>query len=256
MANRARINEWYLKHADDLALRIRRLRWTQTWCPGFHDIEVSIRINGRTSLGRGFDQNEEIAFHKAGSEAIERHLCAYHGIGTEGTAIHIDRELAAEGARLELLERQLYSRRHFLPIDSISNNVTTFTTQASKSTTAANSYFNLFEIVGNSIGCSERVSFCTTREGYLGIACAASIEQACEKAVIEAIRNVAARNLLARQMPTEIESGLKKLTHSHTVTNHDIDSFNFEDLDIETALGITAPLFAVRASLDRALVAG
>lgn len=126
MAHSSRLTEWLLANAERLNLRVTQFDWVRKWgLEGYHDFELSVEIAGRKFIGRGTARGEELAFLKAGAEAIERAYCAGHGIHSTGVAAHTDAALAAESARNELIERDAFfchfysgtpfitSRQHF-----------------------------------------------------------------------------------------------------------------------------------------------
>jgi YcaO cyclodehydratase, ATP-ad Mg2+-binding len=106
MADSKKLADWLLENAKRLDLRAKRFQWVEEWgLAGYYDLEVSIVVNGRTFIGRGTALGEDLAFVKAGAEAIERAYCAGHNIPSVGVAIHDTELLACENARSELIER-------------------------------------------------------------------------------------------------------------------------------------------------------
>lgn len=106
MADSKKLADWLLENAERLDLRAKRFQWVEEWkLAGYCDLEVSIVVNGKTFIGRGTALGEDLAFVKAGAEAIERAYCAGHNIPSLGVAVHDAELLARENARSELIER-------------------------------------------------------------------------------------------------------------------------------------------------------
>src|SRR5579863_6964807 len=96
MADSKGLTSWLLDNAGPLDLRATELTWMRAWgLNDYHDLQVSIAIAGQSFTGRGTAASEELAFLKAGAEAIERAYCAAHGIYSVGVAAHTD-EIAAQ----------------------------------------------------------------------------------------------------------------------------------------------------------------
>ena len=66
------LTDWLLNNSDRLSLRAEKYRWIDEWLPGFFDYGVIIKVDGKDYSGRGIDKNEQLAFEKAASEALER----------------------------------------------------------------------------------------------------------------------------------------------------------------------------------------
>lgn len=106
MANQKALTDWILKNQNQLDLRIRDCTWIRKVFPGWNDIDLSIEVNGVTFWGRGSAPDPDIALSKAFCEAVERNVCASHGISSTGVAGHVIQAEAQENARLELYERK------------------------------------------------------------------------------------------------------------------------------------------------------
>jgi hypothetical protein len=106
MADSKKLADWLLENTERLDLRAKHFQWVEGWrLVGYCDLEVSIVVNGRAFIGRGTALGEDLAFVKAGAEAIERAYCAGHNIPSVGVAVHENELLARENARSELIER-------------------------------------------------------------------------------------------------------------------------------------------------------
>lgn len=109
MAHSSKLTKWLLANTAQLKLRATKFDWVRPWgLHGYYDFEVSIEAGGRAFIGRGTDEGEELAFLKAGAEAIERAYCAGHEIHSVGVAVHTSDQLAIESARSELIERDAF----------------------------------------------------------------------------------------------------------------------------------------------------
>lgn len=108
MENKKKLSRWLLDNHKALKLRATQFKWVEEWLPHFHDFEVSIVVDGRTVKGRGIDQNSDLAFTKAGAEAIERAICIGKGLSSCGVAVHTENKLAKINARNELIERDRF----------------------------------------------------------------------------------------------------------------------------------------------------
>ena len=108
MEDKKKLSRWLLDNYKALELQVTQLKWVEEWIPGFHDFEVSIVMNGQVFKGRGIDRSSDLAFTKAGAEAIERAICEENGISSCGVAVHVDYNLAKVSARNELVERDRF----------------------------------------------------------------------------------------------------------------------------------------------------
>lgn len=118
----SKLADWLADNAEALNLQVKRLHWLADWKLGqYTDIEVSIEIDRRVFIGRGTALGEELAFVKAGAEAIERAYCGAHRIHTLGVAAHTSVEAAKENTLSEINERDaffchFYTKTPFLPL--------------------------------------------------------------------------------------------------------------------------------------------
>ncbi len=104
MENTAPLINWVLKNKKKLNIKVTRLNWTDSWLPGFHDYQTEMTIHDQTFIGRGTDQNEELAFGKSISEIFEGLATSFSPINAvTGIAAHPDINIAKENAYLELL---------------------------------------------------------------------------------------------------------------------------------------------------------
>ena len=105
MDNIKKLKHCIADHAKVLKLQIDRMRWVDDWFPGHYDFSLSAQVDCQTFIGRGIADDEDTAFLKAFSEIVERVYCYYHKVGSNGVAVHSDREQAILNARKELIER-------------------------------------------------------------------------------------------------------------------------------------------------------
>ena len=108
-----KLNSWLLSHYKSLALKVTQLDWIQNWMPGHYDFQVSITLEGRQHIGRGVDNNSDLAFTKAAAEALERGFCFENHISTSGVAVHTEESAARENAKNELIERDRFFCHYF-----------------------------------------------------------------------------------------------------------------------------------------------
>ena len=108
MEDKKKLSRWLLDNSKDLHLRATQWKWVEEWIPQFYDFEVTIVIDGQTVKGRGIDINSDLAFTKAGAEAIERAICRENHLATHGVAVHTEYKLASINARNELVERDRF----------------------------------------------------------------------------------------------------------------------------------------------------
>ena len=122
MAHSNELTSWLLENADLLDLRATELTWARDWgLKSYHDFQISIAVDGKRFIGRGTAASEELAFLKAGAEAIERAYCGGLGIHSVGVAAHVDEKSAQENAINEWIERDtfichFYTKTPFLPV--------------------------------------------------------------------------------------------------------------------------------------------
>ena len=108
MVDKKKLSRWLLDNYKTLELRSTQFNWVSEWLPGFHDFGVSITIGGRIFHGRGMASHSQLAFEKAGAEAIERAFCYENGISSSGVAAHPQIKLAQIKAQDELIERDRF----------------------------------------------------------------------------------------------------------------------------------------------------
>jgi ribosomal protein S12 methylthiotransferase accessory factor YcaO len=124
MADSQKLISWLLNNSAELNLQVTECTWVRDWgLAGVFDFQVTLDLQGRTFTGRGTAPREELAFVKAGAEAIERAFCGGLEISTMGVAVHTSETLAGENAKRELIERDAffghyYSRASFMNLES------------------------------------------------------------------------------------------------------------------------------------------
>jgi ribosomal protein S12 methylthiotransferase accessory factor YcaO len=121
MANSQKLISWLLNNSAELNLQVTEFTWVRDWdLVGVFDFQVTIELHGRTFTGRGTAPSEELAFLKAGAEAIERAFCGGLEISTMGVAVHTTESLAQQNAKRELVERDAFFG-HYYSKTSFSN---------------------------------------------------------------------------------------------------------------------------------------
>jgi hypothetical protein len=107
------LDQWLLANANKIDLRIRFFDNKILKTFGIHDIEAKISVDGKEYSGRGTYFDKEIALKKACGEAIERFFLHRNKFqNSNGMAVHSNAKLAIDGARLELIERDLFLCRY------------------------------------------------------------------------------------------------------------------------------------------------
>lgn len=109
MAVKTRLAQWLYSQAEYNQLSFKNLTWPKKFGLDFYDYSCEISISGRIFEGRGTDSDEELAIEKASAEAIERAICWFYRIDTDGVAVHTNLASAEENALLEAKERFLLS---------------------------------------------------------------------------------------------------------------------------------------------------
>ena len=114
MACKEKLADWLFKNREPLNLTVFKAQWVKEWLPQFHDLRVQIDLDGRMYEGRGMDMDTDLAFTKAGAEAMERAIVhKSQERNTSGIALHTDELKAKKNAFYELLERDQFLC-HFL----------------------------------------------------------------------------------------------------------------------------------------------
>lgn len=194
MANQKALTDWILKNQDQLDLKVRECTWIRKAFPGWFDIDLSIRINEKTFFGRGSASEPDLALSKAFCEAVERNICASHGISSTGVAGHVVPLEARENARLEFFERKLLANS--IARGELGPKVNEYSVLRER-------YSHLgieIEIYEISASDTMQVFMCIAKGarfrnpfgGILGLGASNSKQTAIEKALIECLRNLEA----------------------------------------------------------------
>lgn len=113
MANRERIKH-ILNNADKLGLKVMRPKHIQKYIPNAFEYRVFVNLFDKEVQGIGIDFDENIAFLKAFSEAIERAYCLKFQISGSAVAAHWSKEDAFSNAKDELIERDAFLTKYLL----------------------------------------------------------------------------------------------------------------------------------------------
>lgn len=122
MASQENAITWLLANASAFNLKIHRFFWIESALPGWHDVALSVELDGRLISSRATDQDEDLALCKAAAELAERMFVRPTSIETtNGFAAHLDRNKAIESAQFEIVERDSFfchylTRTPFEPI--------------------------------------------------------------------------------------------------------------------------------------------
>lgn len=113
--NSKKIIDWSLKYSEELFLQVEYYTGLKVFLRDVFDIGILIKINNQTYYGRGSDENEEVAYCKALSEAVERSILTIYKLkNSNGLAIHPDLNTAIKNAQNELVERDAFFCHYFL----------------------------------------------------------------------------------------------------------------------------------------------
>lgn len=190
--NSKKIIDWSLKYCEELFLQVEYYTGLKAFFPSLFDIGILIKINDQTYYGRGSDENEEVAYCKALSEAIERSILEIYKLeNSNGLAIHPDLNTAISNAQDELIERDAFFCHYFL-------NRGFFEIEISSSKIKFENFNSLFKVSfyelcksDNSIGvvCSLNGKGVAKPFGnIMGTAYGYDLNGVAEKALIEALR--------------------------------------------------------------------
>lgn len=190
--NSKKIIDWSLEHSEELFLQVEYYTGLKIFFPSLFDIGIFIKINEKTYYGRGSDENEEIAYCKALSEAIERSVLEIYKLeNSNGLAVHPDLNIAISNAQDEIIERDAFFCHYFL-------NRGFFEIKISNSKIKLENCNSLFKLSfyelcksDNSIGvlCSlNGKEFAKPFGNILGTAYGRDLNNVAEKALVEALR--------------------------------------------------------------------
>lgn len=187
-----KIIEWSLKYSDELFLQVEYYTGLRSFFPDLFDIGIFIKIHNQTYYGRGSDENEEVAYCKALSEAIERSILAIYNLkNSNGLAVHPDLDIAIKNAQDELVERDAFFCHYFL--NKGFHEVKIFNPKINLATSHSNFKVKFYELCSSSdsvgILCSLNGKDFTKPFGnIMGTAYGKSLDDVAGKALIEALR--------------------------------------------------------------------
>lgn len=191
MAHQTTIARWLFANKETFDFRINEFQWGKSLSKSLYDFEASITLNGQVHLGRGTDTNELLALEKACAEAIERLVCWSHRIATDGIAIHKSKELARLSSRREAVERFLlkWHQDNNAPFE-IYKNIDVYKRLVREVSKSAKIQIGVMSSESATVALVCLIA--DEDQLFLGMSCEATSHQACEKAVMEALRNLAA----------------------------------------------------------------
>ncbi len=201
MAHTEKLGRWLIDNSDAINLQVQRSSWVRDWMPGFFDVGVQIEVANRVFEGRGFAENEDLAFLKAGAEAIERVICSENEMKSNGVAVHTNENAAKLAAKLELIERDLILAHHFcgarplktLDLDSRKVDFKRIRSQLRDQEIAIELYELNAPVGVRVVHCVATDSKNQSRFGsIMGSSCTIDLESCCIKALSECLINVVA----------------------------------------------------------------
>lgn len=187
-----KIIDWSLKYSEELSLQVEYYTGLKSFIPDLFDIGILIKVNEKTYYGRGSDTNEETAYCKALSEAIERSILSIYNLkNTNGLAIHPNFRIAAKNAKDELIERDAFFCHYLL--DKGFHQIKITSKKINEAVSLVNCKVTFYELCQSdgSIGilCSiNGKEYVKPFGNILGTAYGQGIEEVAEKALIEALR--------------------------------------------------------------------
>lgn len=212
MADSSKLTDWLTENASLLDLQVTEFSWAREWNVPLSDLEVSIEIEGRRFRGRGTACGEDLAFVKAGAEAIERAFCAGRGIHSVGVAAHTEERAARSGAIKELLERDafflhFFTRTPFSSRESHAGLRERFSGIFSVASAASISirFFRARSASHVILAVAEGDQASLAFGGGVGLGCEPTEAAAAESALLECGRNIAAILLGDRRAPLSLE---------------------------------------------------
>lgn len=186
MANRKRIKH-ILESADKFGLKVMRPKHIQRFLPDVSEYRVFVNLFGREVQGIGIDHDEDTAFLKGFSEAVERAFCIELNIPSTGVAAHFSEALAKESAKNELIERDAFFTKYLLGRGGIKQAETSLLGLIDKSL-IRHGIVEIFDISNSSeIATYLTVSKLPNDGIVIGLGCSQDKKQAIEKALFESI---------------------------------------------------------------------
>lgn len=103
MAHKNPIAIWLYTNREKYDVQFTMMNWTKRYDVPLYDFEVSCNYKSFKILGRGVDENKEIALEKASSELIEKMICIENEFDSVGLAasVAVDATLHAQNEALE-----------------------------------------------------------------------------------------------------------------------------------------------------------
>ena len=230
MEDKKRLSQWLLDNYKELELKATQVKWVREWLPGFSDFEVSITISGKVHRGRGIDRNQNLAFTKAGAEALERAICNENKILSCGVATHTDLESAKLNAKTELIERDRFFC-HYLtqtPFKKITTNVSGIDLSSLREKLKIHDVtIKIFEMKPlNGIKSAACLSHGKKTGVVLGLGASENKETAIKKSLIECLTNTIA-SLSGKLSPLDSSEYKGKYKKALSVANNHLQSIYF-----------------------------
>ncbi|MFZ4402806.1 MAG: hypothetical protein ACOYOK_01780 [Pseudobdellovibrionaceae bacterium] len=192
MADQKELAIWIAEHAKHFQLKVKHLSWPTEFGLSIQDVSVQVTVNQRVFVGRGADEDVDIALIKATVEAFERAICYANKISTIGVAGHIALAKAQENALLEFIERTSL-QNHFSkkqPMQKLSTHEQIVQTKDFGKVVFRLHHFQMQTPKGIYSVFALAEAFDHKLGGIMGLAAERSLDQAIKKSTIEVLRNL------------------------------------------------------------------
>lgn len=242
-----------------------KLGWPAVWLPKISDYEVHIEVDGIKVIGRGTDKNSELAFVKACAESVERFICVSNDIGSNGVAIHTNKEKAIEGAKKELVERFVmkYLLSNNIPMNDVALEGLE---QISRKFSDNQSEIRFKQIRVNGLNvvlaCISKGELETVSSLYLGFGCNEILSLACEKALTESLINYVAfedesqKEINNSNLFDISSNGFKPVYNNKTEIKKVIDFINSSNIDNRIYLLDESKIKTTQLSVESNIING
>ena len=189
---------WMKNHAKTMNIKVREYTWIKEWLPDFADISVNLTPGMLAFSGRGTDRDPEVSIAKATVEAMERAICHWNGIHTNGVAADVDPYRAMNSAQLELFERDRFFCHYLtkVPFRFCERETAQLHEKIRCKDKLSKVDIKIYEMRPTH---NAKFALCVGKPaensgwemgGVIGLGASANFKDACEKAAIETLRNI------------------------------------------------------------------